>query len=108
MLIVCRWGYLNAFGVFQNYYKETLIPESSNSQISWIGSVQGIPLSRSCVNVSLSVAAWFRNCGKIIRRWIFEKCAPRRFHLVGIHNLHDLPLYRVVPIILVAYFSESR
>jgi hypothetical protein len=41
MLIACRWGYLNAFGVFQNYYKETLIPDSSNSQISWIGSVQG-------------------------------------------------------------------
>jgi hypothetical protein len=41
MLIAFRWGYLNAFGVFQNYYKETLIPDSSNSQISWIGSVQG-------------------------------------------------------------------
>jgi hypothetical protein len=37
----CRWGYLNAFGVFQNYYKNVLIPQSSNSQISWIGSTQG-------------------------------------------------------------------
>ena len=36
-----RWGYLNAFGVFQNYYKNVFIPESSNSQISWIGSMQG-------------------------------------------------------------------
>ena len=43
--LMCRWGYLNAFGVFQNYYKTVLIPESSNSQISWIGSVQGMSLS---------------------------------------------------------------
>jgi hypothetical protein len=42
--LICRWGYINAFGVFQNYYKTVLVPDSSNSQISWIGSTQGIPL----------------------------------------------------------------
>ena len=41
-MLSCRWGYLNAFGVFQNYYKTTLIPDSSNSTISWIGSIQGM------------------------------------------------------------------
>jgi hypothetical protein len=42
--LICRWGYVNAFGVFQNYYKTVLVPDSSNSQISWIGSTQGISL----------------------------------------------------------------
>jgi len=40
--LICRWGYINVFGVFQNYYKTVLVPDSSNSQISWIGSTQGI------------------------------------------------------------------
>jgi MFS family permease len=31
---------LNAFGVFQTYYTTTLIPDSNNSTVSWIGSIQ--------------------------------------------------------------------
>lgn len=34
------WGLVNAFGVFQDYYHTTLIPNNSNSDISWIGSIQ--------------------------------------------------------------------
>ncbi|CEJ60329.1 hypothetical protein PMG11_08906 [Penicillium brasilianum] len=40
-LMVNTWGMINAFGVFQTYYKETLIPGHSPSDISWIGSIQG-------------------------------------------------------------------
>lgn len=33
-------GLLNAFGAFQVYYTSTLIPDSNNSAVSWIGSIQ--------------------------------------------------------------------
>ncbi|KAJ7029992.1 major facilitator superfamily domain-containing protein [Mycena alexandri] len=34
------FGYVNAWGVFQAYYEETLLKDSSASNIAWIGSVQ--------------------------------------------------------------------
>jgi len=32
-------GFLNAFGVFQSYYKTHILPDRSDSDISWIGSL---------------------------------------------------------------------
>ncbi|KAG7442510.1 MFS general substrate transporter [Guyanagaster necrorhizus] len=34
------FGYVNAWGVFQAYYQETILRDSSPSSIAWIGSVQ--------------------------------------------------------------------
>ncbi|KAJ7158286.1 major facilitator superfamily domain-containing protein [Mycena crocata] len=34
------FGYVNAWGVFQSYYSEVLLKDSSPSNIAWIGSVQ--------------------------------------------------------------------
>ncbi|KAJ7655398.1 MFS general substrate transporter [Mycena rosella] len=34
------FGYVNSWGVFQSYYEETLLKDSSPSNIAWIGSVQ--------------------------------------------------------------------
>ncbi|KAG9226495.1 hypothetical protein CCMSSC00406_0005838 [Pleurotus cornucopiae] len=34
------FGYVNAWGVFQAYYQETLLKDSSTSSIAWIGSIQ--------------------------------------------------------------------
>ncbi|KAK7057637.1 MFS domain-containing protein [Favolaschia claudopus] len=34
------FGYVNAWGVFQAYYTETLLKDSSPSNIAWIGSIQ--------------------------------------------------------------------
>ncbi|CCJ30281.1 unnamed protein product [Pneumocystis jirovecii] len=34
-------GIVNSYGVFQTYYKSTLLKDSSISSISWIGTVQG-------------------------------------------------------------------
>ncbi|KAF8177232.1 MFS general substrate transporter [Pholiota molesta] len=47
-LIVCgamcntfsTFGYVNSWGIFQNYYQETILSTSSPSTISWIGSIQ--------------------------------------------------------------------
>jgi MFS family permease len=34
------WGFTLSFGAFQTYYQHVLLPESSASAISWIGTVQ--------------------------------------------------------------------
>ncbi|KAK3897794.1 major facilitator superfamily domain-containing protein [Staphylotrichum tortipilum] len=39
-ILVCTWGVINTFGVFQAYYETTLLPSSTSSSISWIGSTQ--------------------------------------------------------------------
>ncbi|KAJ1307958.1 hypothetical protein OPQ81_002035 [Rhizoctonia solani] len=36
----CRFGFVNAWGVFQSYYHETILADVSPSAISWIGSIQ--------------------------------------------------------------------
>ena len=38
LVLINGWGYLTSFGLFQSYYTATL--NSSQSEISWIGSVQ--------------------------------------------------------------------
>ncbi|ROW07747.1 hypothetical protein VMCG_03632 [Cytospora schulzeri] len=40
VVLVATWGLVNTFGVFQTYYQTTLLPSSSSSSISWIGSLQ--------------------------------------------------------------------
>ncbi|PCH37061.1 MFS general substrate transporter, partial [Wolfiporia cocos MD-104 SS10] len=40
LLAVTSFGQLNAFGVFQTYYAANMLPNYSNSAISWIGSIQ--------------------------------------------------------------------
>ncbi|KAL2811462.1 putative monocarboxylate permease [Aspergillus granulosus] len=44
LFVLNTWGMANAFGVFQTYYATTLLPTSSQSSISWIGSIQGFLL----------------------------------------------------------------
>lgn len=39
MALFCTVGYMNAFGVFQQYYKTGMLKDQSDSDISWIGSV---------------------------------------------------------------------
>ncbi|KAF9524485.1 MFS general substrate transporter [Crepidotus variabilis] len=34
------FGYANSWGVFQSYYQETILSDSSPSNIAWIGSIQ--------------------------------------------------------------------
>ena len=34
------WGIINTYGVFQSYYSTALLASSSESAISWIGSIQ--------------------------------------------------------------------
>ncbi|RAO72525.1 uncharacterized protein BHQ10_008537 [Talaromyces amestolkiae] len=40
----CSVGFVNAFGVFQTYYSETLLSNMSNSDIGWIGAINNFLL----------------------------------------------------------------
>ena len=40
----CSVGFINAFGVFQAYYSETLLSNMSNSDIGWIGAINNFLL----------------------------------------------------------------
>ncbi|MCJ1247159.1 hypothetical protein MMC30_004371 [Trapelia coarctata] len=44
LLVLNTWGMANSFGVFQTYYTTTLLPTSTPSSISWIGSIQAFLL----------------------------------------------------------------
>ncbi|KAG9804237.1 MFS monocarboxylate transporter-like protein, partial [Aureobasidium melanogenum] len=49
MCFMSAWGMVNGFGVFQDFYSSTLIPDVSNSDISWIGSIQAFLLCSATV-----------------------------------------------------------
>ncbi|KAN0094728.1 Major facilitator superfamily domain containing protein [Tylopilus felleus] len=38
--VILGFGYVNAWGIFQAYYEEVMLPNDSPSDIAWIGSVQ--------------------------------------------------------------------
>ncbi|OWY41322.1 hypothetical protein AA0120_g7090 [Alternaria tenuissima] len=40
MIYINIWGFTLTYGAFQTYYRTTLLPSSSPSAISWIGTVQ--------------------------------------------------------------------
>ncbi|OCK76328.1 putative monocarboxylate permease [Lepidopterella palustris CBS 459.81] len=42
--VLNSWGMANSFGVFQTYYATTMLPTSTPSAISWIGSIQAFLL----------------------------------------------------------------
>ncbi|KAI1848725.1 hypothetical protein JX265_005649 [Neoarthrinium moseri] len=43
-VVFCTFGLVNCFGVYQTYYEQVLLPSSTSSAISWIGSIQGCML----------------------------------------------------------------
>lgn len=43
-LLFNSWGIINTFGAYQAYYETTLLPDSTSSAISWIGSIQAFLL----------------------------------------------------------------
>ncbi|GAM33426.1 hypothetical protein TCE0_004f00309 [Talaromyces pinophilus] len=44
LFVLNTWGLANSFGIFQTYYSSTLLVTSSQSALSWIGSIQGFLL----------------------------------------------------------------
>ncbi|KAI9801590.1 MAG: hypothetical protein M1825_003269 [Sarcosagium campestre] len=44
LLVLNTWGLVNSYGIFQTYYSTELLPSSTPSAISWIGSIQAFLL----------------------------------------------------------------
>ncbi|KAI9795931.1 MAG: hypothetical protein M1833_006579 [Piccolia ochrophora] len=44
LLVLNTWGLVNSFGIFQTHYSTELLPASTPSAISWIGSIQAFLL----------------------------------------------------------------
>lgn len=40
LILFCTFGYLNAFGVFQDYYARDYLTSKTTSTVSWVGSTQ--------------------------------------------------------------------
>ncbi|ORY70267.1 major facilitator superfamily domain-containing protein [Pseudomassariella vexata] len=61
IVLIHTWGLVNSFGVFQTYYETELLPTSSSSDISWIGSLQAALLMMGgVVSGPLFDAGYFR------------------------------------------------
>ncbi|KAH9897603.1 MFS general substrate transporter [Xylariomycetidae sp. FL2044] len=41
VIMIETWGLITSFGVYQTFYETVLLPGTSSSDISWIGSLQG-------------------------------------------------------------------
>lgn len=67
LLYFNSWGMVTAFGVFQIFYSSTFIPASSNSNISWIGTMQGFLLA----------------FGSIFAGCVLDRGHPRRLIICG-------------------------
>ena len=62
VILVNTWGLVNSFGVFQAYYETHLLRDTSSSNISWIGSLQGaLLLMVGVVSGPLYDAGYFRS-----------------------------------------------
>ncbi|CCM03673.1 uncharacterized protein FIBRA_05817 [Fibroporia radiculosa] len=58
----CTVGFMSAFGVMQTYYVQGFLSNSSNSAISWIGSVQlFLDLALAAVGGDLMDKGYFRH-----------------------------------------------
>lgn len=67
LLFFNSFGMVNAFGVFQDYYSAELLPTTSDSDISWIGSLQ----------------AFLVCCATIVAGPIFDRGHPRALAMAG-------------------------
>lgn len=61
LILFCTWGFINSFGFFQAYYKETMSADAT--QISWVASIQVFLLSFiGSFSGRLMDAGYYRYC----------------------------------------------
>ncbi|KAJ6087679.1 MFS monocarboxylate transporter [Penicillium canescens] len=78
------FGYINAFGIYESYYKATFLIDKGESNIAWIGSLQ----------------AFFMFSAGLISGPMMDRYEPKNTgHPNSILNaIHHLPLHRILPI----------
>ncbi|KAI6156993.1 MFS general substrate transporter [Pisolithus tinctorius] len=75
----CTFGYVNTWGIFQDYYERVLLSDSSPSAIAWIGSITFIFLP-ALVTGRLFDLGYFKipyliaSCGLIVCTFLTAEC----------------------------------
>lgn len=117
ILFANSWGLPNAFGVFQTYYIDTLMPEQDASRIAWIGSIQlffttigclpgGALLDRGYLKSIIAVGTGLEVLGLILTS--FFKSYWAIFFAQGVCMGIGSGLMAIVPVAVLAMFFEKK
>ncbi|KAI4705880.1 hypothetical protein J4E81_000765 [Alternaria sp. BMP 2799] len=117
ILFANSWGLPNAFGVFQTYYVDTLMPEQDASRIAWIGSIQlffttigclpgGMLLDRGYLKSIIAVGTALEVLGLILTS--FFKSYWAIFFAQGVCMGIGSGLMAIVPVAVLAMFFEKK
>ncbi|USP79834.1 hypothetical protein yc1106_07108 [Curvularia clavata] len=117
ILFANSWGLPNAFGVFQTYYLDTLMPGQDAAQISWIGSIQlffttigclpcGVLLDRGYLKSIILAGTLLELLGLLLTSF-FHGYWPV-FFAQGVCMGIGSGLLALVPVAVLAMFFERR
>jgi MFS family permease len=110
-------GLPNAFGVFQTYYVETLMPDQDSSSVAWIGSIQlffttigclpgGVLLDRGYLKSIIAVGTALEVLGLVLTSF-FRSYWPVLF-AQGVCMGIGSGLLALVPVAVLAMFFEKK
>ncbi|CAG5159745.1 uncharacterized protein ALTATR162_LOCUS5665 [Alternaria atra] len=117
ILFANSWGLPNAFGVFQTYYVDSLMPEQDAARIAWIGSIQlffttigclpgGMLLDRGYLKSTIAVGTVLELLGLILTSF-FKSYWPI-FFAQGVCMGIGSGLMAIVPVAVLAMFFEKK
>lgn len=110
-------GLPNAFGVFQTYYVDTLMPDVDAASVAWIGSIQlffttvgclpaGILLDRGYLKSLIAVGTVLEVVGLILTS--FFKSFWAILFAQGVCMGIGSGLLAIVPVVVLAMFFEKK
>ncbi|KIN99867.1 hypothetical protein M404DRAFT_30126 [Pisolithus tinctorius Marx 270] len=75
----CTFGYVNTWGIFQDYYERVLLPDESPSAIAWIGSytlifLPGLVTGRLFDLGHFKIPYFIASCGLIVCTFLTAEC----------------------------------
>ncbi|KAI6162596.1 MFS general substrate transporter [Pisolithus thermaeus] len=77
----CTFGYVNTWGIFQDYYEQVMLPDQSPSTIAWIGSIQytfifvpGLVTGRLFDLGHFKIPYFIASCGLIVCTFLTAEC----------------------------------
>ncbi|KAL5117365.1 hypothetical protein ACEQ8H_004681 [Pleosporales sp. CAS-2024a] len=117
ILFANSWGLPNAFGVFQTYYVDTLLPDRTASSIAWIGSLQlffttmgclpgGMLLDNGYLKSTIVVGTALEIVGLLLMS--FSKSYWTMLLAQGVCMGIGSGLLAIIPVVVLAMFFEKK
>ncbi|KAI6103632.1 MFS general substrate transporter [Pisolithus sp. B1] len=79
--VIVAFGYVNTWGIFQDYYERVMLPDQSPSTIAWIGSIQytfifapGLVTGRLFDLGHFKIPYFIASCGLIVCTFLTAEC----------------------------------